>query len=295
MRDFTFKIYKSLLITLRNAKYEIYTFEKYLTAERLSEKVLILRHDVDRLAQSAWRMARMEAEMRIRSTYYFRVVPEVYNEKIIKEISNIGHEIGYHYEDLSLGNGNWVLGIRNFEKNLEQLRTIYPVKTICMHGSPLSRFDNRLLWEKYDYRDYGIIGEPYFDVDFCEVLYLSDTGRRWDGNNVSLRDSVERGAWGVGRRERDRQSPTSDAQRATPNALRSTLYTQRPTLNETIGLRFRNTYDIIRAAEQGRLPDKIMMTVHPQRWSDRLLPWVKELVFQNVKNVVKRVIIGLRK
>ena len=29
------------------------------------------------------------------------------------------------------------------------------------------------LWEKYDYRDYGIIGEPYFDIDFDEVFKTS--------------------------------------------------------------------------------------------------------------------------
>ncbi|MBC8179929.1 hypothetical protein H8E88_02285 [candidate division KSB1 bacterium] len=48
--------------------------------------------------------------------------------------------------------------IEDFRSNLEMLRKLYPVKTICMHGSPLSKYDNRLLWEKYDYRDYGIIG-----------------------------------------------------------------------------------------------------------------------------------------
>jgi len=31
-----------------------------------------------------------------------------------------------------------------------------------------------------------------------------------------------------------------------------------------------------------------MLNVHPQRWTDRPLPWVKELVGQNVKNVVKK-------
>jgi hypothetical protein len=39
-----------------------------------------------------------------------------------------------------------------------------------------------------------------------------------------------------------------------------------------------------------------MITVHPQRWHDRAVPWVKELVWQNVKNGVKRVgvRVGLR-
>jgi hypothetical protein len=31
-----------------------------------------------------------------------------------------------------------------------------------------------------------------------------------------------------------------------------------------------------------------MFTFHPQRWSDELISWTKELVMQNIKNVVKR-------
>jgi len=62
------------------------------------------------------------------------------------------------------------LAIEDFRINLDKFRAIYPVKTICMHGSPLSKFDNRLLWEKYDYRDFGIVGSP------CEIecLYFSN-------------------------------------------------------------------------------------------------------------------------
>jgi len=30
-----------------------------------------------------------------------------------------------------------------------------------------------------------------------------------------------------------------------------------------------------------------MITVHPQRWSDSFVPWIRELVWQNFKNVVK--------
>jgi hypothetical protein len=59
-----------------------------------------------------------------------------------------------------------------------------------MHGSPMSKYDNRLLWIKYDYRAYGIIGEPYFDVDFSGAAYYTDTGRMWKGDNVSIRDRV---------------------------------------------------------------------------------------------------------
>jgi hypothetical protein len=47
-----------------------------------------------------------------------------------------------------------------------------------MHGSPRSKFDNKELWSKYNYRDLGIIGEPFFDIDFDDFFYLTDTGRR---------------------------------------------------------------------------------------------------------------------
>jgi hypothetical protein len=54
-----------------------------------------------------------------------------------------------------------------FETRPAQFRNIYPVTFICMHGSPLSRHDNRALWKTCDYREFGIIGEPCFDVDYA--------------------------------------------------------------------------------------------------------------------------------
>ncbi len=65
-------------------------------------------------------------------------------------------------------------------------------------------------------------------------------------------------------------------------------------MNEKLGLRFRSTWDIIEVAERGLLSDKIMLNTHPQRWTDRTLPWVKEFVGQNVKNVIKRYMIKFR-
>jgi len=56
-------------------------------------------------------------------------------------------------------------------------------------------------------------------------------------------------------------------------------------------LRFRSRFDIIEAAEKGLLPDKIMLNTHPQFRDDNPIEWAKELIWQNVKNVVKRFII----
>ena len=52
--------------------------------------------------------------------------------------------------------------------------------------------------------------------------------------------------------------------------------------------KFHSTFDIIEAAEKGELPDKIMINMHPQRWNDKPMPWLKEYIGQNIKNVIKR-------
>ncbi len=31
-----------------------------------------------------------------------------------------------------------------------------------------------------------------------------------------------------------------------------------------------------------------MLNVHPQRWTNDYVPWVRELVVQKVKNIIKR-------
>lgn len=52
---------------------------------------------------------------------------------------------------------------------------------------------------------------------------------------------------------------------------------------------------MIKAIQSGTFPQKAMLTFHPQRWHDRPLPWLKELVWQNAKNQVKRIVIERRR
>ena len=93
--------------------------------------------------------------MGIRASYYFRVVPQSNQPDVIRAIAGLGHEIGYHYEDMSLFNGDADKSIEHFKTQLQHFRQFYPVRTICMHGSPTSKWDNKELWTKFDYRDYG--------------------------------------------------------------------------------------------------------------------------------------------
>jgi hypothetical protein len=296
--DFTLRVYNKLLKTLIDQGFSFLTFEESLTYS--TEKSVILRHDVDALPENSLSFAKIESALGLKGSYYFRIVPESFSKDIIKEIDALGHEIGYHYEDLS---GCAVRGVRyeeedlariaieSFKKNLEKLRQITPVKTICMHGSPISKWDSRLLWKYYDYHDFGISGEPYFDVDFGEVIYLTDTGRRWDGEAVSVRDKVQ----GAGRRAQCKnQFSEWKVKPFKYLEKRSDLKPRTHNLLPATALKFHSTSDIIKAADNGFLPHKLMMTFHPQRWTDQPVLWIKEFVWQNVKNVIKYFFVRVR-
>ncbi len=250
--DFTLNRYKQLLLNIRSSGYSIQTFEEFIKMP--SDKGLVLRHDVDRIPANALKMAKIESELGIKATYYFRVIPSVFKEEIISKIIDLGHEFGYHYEDMDLARGNIESAYNKFQNNLKKFRELYPVTTICMHGSPLSKWDNRAVWEKYSYRDFGIIAEPYFDVDYSKVLYITDTGRQWNNDSISVRDKV-----------------SSD-----------------------YNYRFKNSNAIISMIHGNESPVQIIINTHPHRWFDNKFFWLRELLFQNLKNIVKAVLIRLK-
>lgn len=253
--DFTLEIYRELLSALSKKGYQFMTFEQYCQLKAsLPKKFVILRHDVDLKAINSLQTAQVEHELGVKASYYFRVVPQSNQPEIIRAIAALGHEIGYHYEDMAVADGNVEKAIAHFQEQLAYFRQYYPVRTICMHGAPTSKWDGRDLWKYCDYLAQGIIGEPYFDVDFSEVFYLTDTGRCWDGYKVSVRDKIP-------------------------------MYQDQWTEQ---GLVYHHTDDVLCAVEQSTLPPCIMMTTHPQRWTNKPIEWTRELILQTIKNWVKR-------
>lgn len=187
-KDFTFIKYNELLKFLLNKGYNFYTVYEWIKSKPANG--IILRHDVDRYPVNSLLNAKIENELGIKSTYYFRIWKEVLKSDILKEISSLGHEIGYHYEDLSVTNGDYEKAIKLFERNLIIIRKFAEINTISMHGRPVSDIDNRDLWKIYKYQDFGISGEAYLSIDYSDIYYFSDTGRTWDNKKSNVRDKV---------------------------------------------------------------------------------------------------------
>ena len=241
-----------------------FTIEKYkeLLEALKKHKCFSLRHDVDLRPDFSLRVAQVEASMGMQATYYFRTVPESYDEDIIKQIVSLGHTAGYHYECLTTCKGDMEAAYEDFCRNLEKLRKVVPVTTACAHGSPRSPWNSQSLWEQYDIHALGIEYEPMLDTDFSKTLYLTDTGRRWDGYKVSVRDKVPQ-------------------------------YQEKW---EQEGLVFHSTDDIIHAINNMHHPihqKELLINTHPQRWMPFGSGWMKEAVLQNCKNVVKRIMVNL--
>jgi hypothetical protein len=166
--------------------YTIVTVREYLE-RKPSGKFAILRHDVDRKIKNALKMAELEQTLGIRSTYYFRY-PYTFNPEIIRRIASLGHEIGYHYEILAKAKGDYKKALQLFAQELAKFRRIADIKTICMHGSPLSKYDNRELWKYVDFTKFDITGEAYLSIEES-INYFTDTGRSWNSTN-NVRDKI---------------------------------------------------------------------------------------------------------
>lgn len=246
--DFTQKIYNELLESLLANGYSFQTFEAFVN--KPEQKVVVLRHDVDKLPKNAVDLAQIETNHGIKASYYYRIVKQSNVPELIEKVRDMGHEIGYHYEDLTLAKGDKQRAIKMFEDNLAYFRKYYDVTTACMHGSPLSKWDNRLVWEDYNYKDCGIIAEPYFDVDYNEVFYITDTGRNWNKSNVSVRDKVD----------------------------------------TVFDIEVKSTSHLIELSKQNLLPHMMIINTHPQRWFNPGFGWFQELVLQNIKNQAKKIL-----
>lgn len=192
--DFTNKLFKELLADLNASGYRFFRFDSYFRnrseIDRM-KRVVLLRHDVDRSPSQAVSLARIEAGMGIFGTYYFRSKPWVFKPKAMLAINDLGHEIGYHYECLADTHGDFIKARENLKRNLSRFRQLADVQTAAMHSRPLSKWDNRLIFDKYDLSEFALTGETYRSIDHDSYLYVADSGRNWNSSRTVVWDKVD--------------------------------------------------------------------------------------------------------
>ncbi|MCJ7635678.1 hypothetical protein MUP77_25210 [Candidatus Bathyarchaeota archaeon] len=234
-RDFTLVKYEQVCQAIANSRYVNVTFQEYFTQPNRAEHLIILRHDIDEDSKYASDIAKVEYRYNLKGTYYFRMSKKTYVPTIIDEIATYNHEIGYHYETVDRCNGDLEAAVVLFENELSAFRQRYAVTTACMHGNPLTKYDNKAIWQKRSLLDFGLLGEPYLSLDYAKFAYFSDSGRTWEQS--------------TGKKMKD----------------------QVATHNNKLP---KNTDELIEIINTGELPNICILT-HPERWPKNLLDYSK--------------------
>jgi len=256
-RDFTIDVYKELLDAIQNSDYRVLTMGAFFSRKKPDTAMILLRHDVDRRPENALHMAEIESMYNIRSTYYFRFTKSVFKPNIMRQIEKAGHEIGYHYEVLDKARGDMTKAGRLFDFELAQMRSLVDIRTVCMHGNPLSPWDNRDFWNHYTLSQFGLTGEAYLSISDANIYYTTDTGRGWNRKNCNLKDAF-------------------------PGYTISYMPT------------FTSTRQMIVSIASGEYK-RIYLQLHPNRWTGSLFQWNLQVIEDFIANMIKRVMALYRK
>jgi len=251
MKDFTLDMYSEYLKAIKSTIGNFIRIDEYMTAHTKPDHFCIVRHDIDRRAYNALKIAKLEANLGIKAVYYFRSKPNIFKPDMIQEIESLGHEIGYHYECLSDTDGDINKAITLFEKNLEKFRDIVQVRTISMHGRAFKPYDNRDIWKSKKNHDllinkFNILGEVYLDIDYSDIAYINDTGRNWTSNKSNRRDHVD----------------------------------------SNISADFNSGKELLTYLSQEPHP-KMIFQIHPERWTDKKLEHLIQFFIDEAGNTIK--------
>ncbi len=183
--------YDGYIKLISEFKQEGYSFI-YFTEESESIKQIILRHDIDNSIESALRLARIEHELGVKSTYFVLLGTDFYNpfslssKEMMKEIINLGHSIGLHFDcrNYRLEGKDGLL--ENIRKELGILSNIIdmPVNVVSFHR-PIKEYIGISLADD--------IISTYEKRYFYDFKYISDSRMKWHDNPFeAIRQGMEK-------------------------------------------------------------------------------------------------------
>ncbi len=145
------------------------------------QRCVILRHDIDNDIARALNFARLEADLRVKSTYFVLLRSDMYNAfsrsntKMIRELLRYGHDVGLHFDEMSypdaIGKPDRVQGYILEEAFLLGKILNQSVQCVSMH-----RPSREIL--AADIEIPGIVNS-YGKTFFHTFKYISDSRRHW--------------------------------------------------------------------------------------------------------------------
>ncbi len=151
---------------------------------------LVLKHDVETRVESAYRMAEIEHRYGHRGSYYVQayLLRDKNNITLLRRMTEMGHEISYHYDVMDACRGDLDAAISEFEVNKELFEENgFPLKTVCQHGNPVVErvgyTSNRDFFRSERvralYPELSDIMVNFAEMHATTYAYYSDAGRQF--------------------------------------------------------------------------------------------------------------------
>lgn len=189
MSTFTYKKLETHYRDALAAGYSVVTCKQYVEMDRSlrgRSKILINRIDVDFSLRKCRRILDIFGELEIKGTFFIRLHADEYNPfsyenyRILKLISEAGHEIGLHSEVIDESNIWGEPAIDCLMRDLAVLKEITRdnIFGVASHGGNTG-FNNLDFWKDRSASEFGLLYEAYDKSEsfgaFHESLYISDS------------------------------------------------------------------------------------------------------------------------
>lgn len=174
---FDYDSYRKMIRLLIKNEYKIKNYQNYLEH---SEKIAILRHDVDTSLEYAVKLSEIEKEENVQATYFILLSTDFYNvasknsQRYLHEIRTNGGEIGLHFDEARYDIQSQEDIVKYIREELSILSEICheEIKVVSMH-----RPSDLVLGKDIDLGE-GIINS-YSNEFFQNFKYVSDSRRNW--------------------------------------------------------------------------------------------------------------------
>ncbi len=173
---FTYQAYRDMLLLLQESGYSFQNYDNYQDAPRC----VILRHDIDYNLEASVKLAELEANAGIHSTYFVLLRTDFYNvaskagQSALRHILSLGHKIGLHFDETAYRTQLTLEELsQNIIKECGLLSALLEtaVSSVSMHRPSKTTLESDLYIPE--------IVNSYGKTFFKDFKYLSDSRRHW--------------------------------------------------------------------------------------------------------------------
>lgn len=180
--NFTYDSYEYLLDLLKDKGYDFCNYNNY----KEFRKPIILRHDIDFSIDEALEFAKLENRKSIKSTYFVLLSTDFYNifskraNELLKEIMNLGHKIGLHFDEKRYDISNVMDLEKRIEKEASYLEGVLcsSINVVSMHRPSKWILENDIQFVK--------VTNAYSRTFMEDFKYLSDSRMHWKEDVLTI-------------------------------------------------------------------------------------------------------------